>query len=99
VGVGTGEVVMDFGTGADLVTTQISRATVTVNTHVEAYLFPKDTADHSADEQIIDPPNVFAYNVVAGVGFSITAASPPNQAMRGPNFLQGKYNIRWVSTE
>lgn len=38
---------------------------------VEAWILPATTADHSADEHWVDPPDVFAGNIVAGAGFTI----------------------------
>jgi len=40
---------------------------------VEAWLYPVATADHSADEHLVEPIKVIAGNVVAGVGFTIYA--------------------------
>lgn len=104
--VGTGETIVDFGTGTDLVTVAIARASVlAATTHVEAYLFPKATGsgltDHNVDEHLVDPPDVRAYSPVDGVGFSITAKSPPGgrSARVGADYLTGKYTVRWVSTE
>jgi hypothetical protein len=104
--IGTGETTVDFGTGTDLVTVTVSRATVAVaTTQVEAYLYPKATGsgvnDHSIDEHLIDGPNVYAHTIVDGVGFSITAVSPPpgRSAMRGADYLTGKWTVRWVATE
>lgn len=104
---GMGETTVDFtAAGADLVTVSVSRATVAAaTTHIEAYLFPKSTGsgvtDHTADEHIIDPPEVFAHTIVDGVGFSITAVSgPQGRSLRtGPDYHTGKYTVRWVATE
>jgi hypothetical protein len=102
VAAGTGETTIDFGTGADVVTVAIARASVAAaTTHVEAYVFPKATTDHSIDEHLIDPPRVFAHSIVDGVGFSISGVSPPpgRSLRQGADYLTGKYTIRWVSTE
>jgi hypothetical protein len=40
---------------------------------VEAWIFPSATADHSVDEHWVDPPDIFAGNIVAGTGFTIYA--------------------------
>lgn len=40
---------------------------------VEAWIFPITTADHSADEHVIEPLDVYAGNVIAGTGFTIYA--------------------------
>ncbi len=91
----TGEIEIDFGAapGKDLVTVAVARAAVTANTHVEAYLFPKATADHSADEHIIDGPVLFAHNVQAGVGFDVAAI------YKGQGLCAGRWTGRWVSTD
>jgi hypothetical protein len=100
-----GETTVDFGTGADMVTVPIARAAVTASAYVRAYLYPKatgsDLTDHNVDEHLIDPPDVFAHSVVAGVGFSITAVSPRpgRSARKGADYLTGKYTVRWTSSE
>lgn len=38
---------------------------------VEAWLRPETTADHSADEHMLETLKVFAADIVAGVGFTI----------------------------
>ena len=38
---------------------------------VEAWLRPETTADHSADEHMLETIKVFAANIVAGTGFTI----------------------------
>ena len=38
---------------------------------VEAWIRPGATADHTADEHIVDAPIVVAGNIVAGTGFTI----------------------------
>lgn len=98
----SGEVVLDFGTGADVVSATVARASVNVaTTQVTAYLFPKATVEHSVDEHLVDPPLVFAHSVVTGVGFTVTATSPRpgRSAMRGADYLTGRYTVRWLSTE
>jgi hypothetical protein len=108
--VGMGEATVDFGAaGADLVTIAVARASVAAaTTHVEAYLYPKQTTtggpsslEHSVDEHLVDGPRVIAHSIVDGVGFSISAISPPpgRSLARGADYLTGKYNVRWVATE
>ena len=45
------------------------------NSMVEAWLLPVDTADHTADEHIVDPPMITAGNISAAVGFTIYATA------------------------
>lgn len=91
--VGTGEDTLDFGaTPSAHATRVIARGSILAGSHVEAYLFPRDTADHNIDEHIVDGPHVFACRVVAGVGFTVEGV---------PRFglLKGAYTFRWVSTD
>lgn len=104
--VGTGEAIVDFGTGADLVSIAIARPSVAAaTTRVEANLYPKSTGsgltDHSVEEHIVDAPLVFAHSIVDGVGFTISAVSPAigRSARLGPDYLTGRYTVQWVATE
>ena len=73
---------------------------------VEAWVFPTATADHSADEHLIDPPRVIAGNVVAGTGFTIYAYAQPGYAMNDPEpgrgvtqdspKSYGQWTVAWV---
>lgn len=60
---------------------------------VEAWLFPSATADHSADEHMIETMRVSAGNVVAGTGFTIYAfnTSQLNEPLRQPG--EGRKHI------
>lgn len=42
---------------------------------VEASLYPYATADHTADEHLVEPIQIFAGNITPGVGFTIYAVS------------------------
>lgn len=42
---------------------------------VEAWIYPVATADHSADEHIIESLAIYAGNVIAGTGFTIYVIS------------------------
>ena len=65
-------------------------------------IFPAATTDHTTDEHWVDPPDVFAGNVQAGVGFTIyginrdrSEIGPQTRVVDAPK-LYGKYNIGWV---
>ena len=71
-----GSTTVDFGAfpgATDTVATITGQASIGSGSLVEAWIFPTATADHSADEHWVDPPEVFAGNVVAGTGFTIYA--------------------------
>jgi hypothetical protein len=47
------------------------QAAILAGSLAEAWIFPAATADHSADEHLVETLKVFAGNVVAGTGFTI----------------------------
>ena len=73
-----GSTTIDFGAfpgGSDASTTITGQATILAGSLVEAWLIPTATADHTADEHIVETIKVFAGNVVAGTGFTIYAVN------------------------
>lgn len=71
----TGTASLDFGTfpGASDASVVITGQTgILSSSLVEAWIFPADTADHSADEHIIETIKVVAHTIVPGTGFTIT---------------------------
>lgn len=89
-----GEGTIDFGTSGETnVTMSVVRPEMLAGSHVEAYLFPRDTADHTVDEHIIDGPLIYAHDISAGVGFSVSGVS------RNGDVLFGAWTFRWVSTD
>lgn len=74
-GVGTtGEVLLDFGGfpgASDASVTVTGQAGIVADSVVEAWMRLEATGDHSADEHWVETIEVFAGNIVAGVGFTI----------------------------
>jgi hypothetical protein len=70
---GQGTALLDFGAypGGSDASVAVSAPTITGGALVEAWVFPADTADHLADEHLVETIRVFAGNVQAGVGFTI----------------------------
>lgn len=75
---------------------------------VEAWIRPVATADHSADEHLVESIRVLAGNIVAGTGFTIYAfnnwqAVPDNPSLgtntglrdKAPR-LYGLWTVAWV---
>ena len=88
-GVGTsGTATIDFGSfpGTPMTSVAITgQATIASDSKTEAWILPATTADHSADEHIVEPIRVVAGPATAGVGFTIYAfgesvAPPPSPA-------------------
>ena len=106
--VGTGEI--DFGAhpGSSMATLVITgQATIAAGSFIEAWVVAKATADHSADEHLVDPPRLICGAIVPATGFTIYAM--PRETRRGPlsplhrgqrktaksSLPYGKWSIAW----
>lgn len=70
----TGTAILDFGAfpgKSDASVDVIGQAAIVAGSLVEAWIRPVDTADHSADEHMVETLKVIAGNIVAGVGFTV----------------------------
>lgn len=70
----TGTVLLDFGAfpgNSDASVVIGGQALILSGSLVEAWIFPIATADHTADEQMLETLRVFAGNIVAGTSFTI----------------------------
>lgn len=66
--------ILDFGAfpGKSDASVNITGQTAIISgSLVEAWIRPADTADHSADEHMVETLHVFAGNIIAGTGFTI----------------------------
>jgi hypothetical protein len=72
-----GTALVDFGAfpGGSDASLAVASATIGAGNLVEAWIFPAATADHTADEHLVETINIVAGNVVAGVGFTIYAVN------------------------
>jgi len=89
----TGTTTVDFGAfpGSLYCTAVITgQASIVAGSLPEAWIRPVATADHLADEHIVDPPEICAADIVAGTGFTIHA--------RSNNHLphHGQYTVQWA---
>jgi len=69
-----GTAILDFGAfpGASHATVAVTgQSGIVSGSLVEAWLRPVATADHTADEHMVETLKVFAHSIVAGNGFSI----------------------------
>jgi hypothetical protein len=69
-----GTTIINFGSfpgASDATVTVTGQTPITAGALVEAWIMPAATADHSADEHMVETIAVVAGNVVAGVGFTI----------------------------
>ena len=66
---------LDFGAfpgASDASVAVTGQASILVGSLVEAWIYPKDTTDHTADEHMLESIKVFAHTIVAATGFTIT---------------------------
>ena len=88
----TGEATLDFGvfpgkTDASIAVT--GQGAIVDASMVEAWVRPEATADHSADEHMVDPPRVTVAAIVAATGFTI-------YGFANNNLHYGTWNIAWA---
>lgn len=87
--------IVDFGAfpGTDAVSLVITGQTnIVATSKVNAWIAPVATADHSADEHVMDAPRVMADTVVPSVGFTIYASS---QSQNRDAATYGKWSVYW----
>lgn len=71
-----GTTTIDFGAfpgASDASVAVTGQASILGTSLAEAWIFPVATADHTADEHMVESFKVFATDIVAGVGFTIRA--------------------------
>jgi hypothetical protein len=69
-----GTATLDFGAFPGKSDTSVAvtgQASIVAGSLVEAWIRPEATADHSADEHMVETLKVFAGNIVAATGFTI----------------------------
>lgn len=93
----TGTALIDFGTfpgKADTTIVVTGQAAILAGSLVEAWIRPIATADHSADEHMVEDLKVFAADIVAGTGFTIHGVTDERY---GESHLRyGQWTIAWA---
>jgi hypothetical protein len=108
-----GSALIDFGAypgTSDAQTVITGQANIQASSIVKVWIAPAATADHSADEHLVDAPKVFAGSIVTGTGFTIYGIvndQPADQIDRYGQFptfenanisntrTYGKWNVQW----
>ena len=70
-----GTAALDFGAfpgKSDASVDVTGQGAIVAGSLVEAWIRPVDTADHSADEHMLETIKVFAHTIVASTGFTIS---------------------------
>ena len=92
-----GTATVDFGAfpgASDTSVAVTGQAGILSGSLVEAWILPAATADHSADEHIVEELIVTAGNIVAGTGFTIYGLHSPTSG--GDTMLYGTWNIAYA---
>lgn len=87
----SGTATLDFGTfpgKSDASVAVTGQAGIVSGSLAEAWIRPEATADHSADEHMVETLKVFAANIIAGTGFTIYGlnTSQLNEPIQPPRF-------------
>lgn len=104
-----GTATLDFGVFPGKSDTSVevtAQAAIVGGSLVEAWIRPVATADHSADEHMVETIKVFAGNISAGVGFTIYGfntsevnemplGASGNLAGKGTR-IYGLFTVAWV---
>lgn len=97
----TGTATIDFGAfpgKADTSVAVTGQAAIVAGSLVEAWIRPVATADHTADEHLVESVRVVASDIVAGTGFTIygleavPVANPNNEG----HMLYGLFTVAWA---
>jgi len=98
---GTG--LLDFGSFPGTKYTSLvitGQAGIVAGSSVEAWITPTATADHTADEHVLEGIKVMAGNIVAGTGFTIygldtSEINEPLSIGAKGTLISGKFTVAW----
>lgn len=89
-----GTATLDFGAfpgKSDTTVAVTGQAAIVSGSIVEAWIRPVATADHSADEHMLETLTVFAGNIVAATGFTIYGFNPDKNISGTQNVQDTRY--------
>lgn len=90
-----GRSVLDFGAfpgSNDTSVVVTGQAGIVALSLTEAWIVLEASADHSADEHMVETLKVDAGNIVVGTGFTIYAQNTSSSDTR----IYGQFNVGWV---
>jgi hypothetical protein len=97
--VATGTATLDFGAfpgASDASVAVTGQAGIVAGSLVEAWIRPVATADHSADEHMVERISIVAGNIVAGTGFTIYGFYAGDDFGREAERLYGAWTVAWA---
>lgn len=86
-----GVAIIDFGAaGQDIASLAITgQGAILTTSKIFVSVMAVDSADHSADEHLVEQLSVRAGNIIAGTGFTIYGVTTGLA-------LRGKFNVSWM---
>ena len=95
----SGTTTIDFGAfpgKSDTSAAVTGQAGILSNSLVEAWIRPVATADHSADEHLVEELSVMAGNIAVGTGFTIYGIHKPAMSHGADTRLYGLWTVSWA---
>lgn len=102
----TGTALLDFGAfpgKSDASIAVMGQGAIVAGSLVDAWVRPVASAEHTADEHLIENITIMAGNIVAGTGFTIYGfcTSPsyrpaPTTDSTTAHLLYGRFTVAWV---
>jgi hypothetical protein len=89
----TGTTDLDFGAHPGAMDASVAvtgQAGIVAGSLAEAWIRPVASADHSADEHMVEQLDVFATSIVAGTGFTIRGFAT------GRHRIYGRWTMAWA---
>lgn len=96
---GSGVTTLDFGAfpgGTDASVAVTGQGSIVSGSLVEAWIRPVATADHSADEHMVESFKVYAGNIQSGTGFTIYGHSTAQWNGWRSHNIYGVWTIAWA---
>jgi hypothetical protein len=94
----TGTALLNFGTfpgSSDASVAITGQSEIVASSIVQAWIYPAATADHTADEHIVEEFVVSAGNIVAGTGFTIYGVSQIPPSPNDLPLIYGQWSVAW----
>lgn len=94
-----GTATLDFGTfpgASDTSVAVTGQAGIVAGSLVEAWIRPVATADHSADEHLMEDIEVVAGNIVAATGFTVYGLHRNHSVGGADTTIYGLWTVAWV---
>jgi hypothetical protein len=95
----TGTTTVDFGAlpGKNDTSVAVTGQTgIVSDSIVGAWIQPTATADHNADEHLVEGLNVYAGTIVAGTGFTIYITHDHGESVGRDHFAWGRFTVAWA---